>query len=328
MKDAMALLDSPEGAVVDVPILLAHASIEEPIAVVGVTFEEDVNLDGAELLGSVTFERCTFKKLVALRGVSAPDRISFIDCEFRSAFSLAAGTSRAGNEPVENTTLRHVKIQGCTFHGYTTFNNREFTRSPDFSDTRFFRPPQFQNVTMHPGVKLEGMSTPIPNTTDVKVLDEAIRAYRRLASMSRELGIPERYSEFNALELRTRMRSPRTSVTERALIAGYWAVSNFGRSISQPFIFLMIVSLALVAAALVVSGSADGDAWRASAALVINGALQPFSTVVPDFAVGQVLVRGREWADALLRGFGVLESFAALSALSLFLFALRRRFLP
>jgi len=319
------LMQAPQTNVIEDDVDLSNTVIKDPLIVDGVTFRGKVFFEGTFFHGDVLFTNCVFEGPVLLRGAHVPERLQFKKCVFRSLFSLAAGQSKPGGraKATEEITLRHVNFHESAFHGYTTFNNREFTRSPDFSETRFFRPPQFQNAIVHPGIKLDGAEFAVPTGATEDELRDAVRAFRRLRTIAQEIGAVDRYNEFLARELQTRRISASTSFTEKLVIGAYWLISDYGRSISRPPIFLVVLTAILALIGSVLCGISNLPAMLG---FLVSQSFVPFGALASDFLPPGALAAGfAQWGLAL-RAISAAQSLLTLTTVALFLFALRRRF--
>lgn len=305
----------------------------------------ELNCEGTVFLAELQLVGCMLHETV-FRGALLPDNARMTGCSFGSAVppsndlgstTFAAGTSRANGGAIENNTLRHLRFECCKFDGYTTFNNRRFTRSPTWYRCTFGRPPAFLGAEMHPGARFDDCTFQVPDLTGFgavrdssQIGSDSIRAFRALRKSALNSGDLKLANDFNVLEMKTRRKTPNATRTERVLLSLYGLVSEYGSSISRP-IAVLAAGLAMLALIVcVVSHFTLGlSDWPVSGSirLVVGQALIPFSAFQFDYVTPRELSgwasSGPEWAMLVP---SASASILTLSALALFLFAVRRRF--
>ncbi len=294
-------------------------TIEDDVLYSGECFEQVLNFEGAEIRGKVEFDRCTFKEFVHFRGALLPQRVHFLNCVFENGASFAAGNGRESDGERMNDELHHLNFEGSVFDGYVTFNNRNILRSANFRRCTFRQPPHFQNSELHSGTKFEGSEFAGPRRSmDNLALSRFAAAYRRLSILMRERGDTRLSTLFHSLEMSARRISSETSLAERIMLTIYWAVSDYGSSISKPFWFLLIVSLLNS-----IFLWAFGVDFRSAAGFVANQTFSPFSGAVWPDALGTPPVNNPHISYAAV---SALQGVGVGTSVSLFFFALRRRF--
>lgn len=304
---------------------LRNHSISQGLSFEDCRFEGYCDFEGSIFTGRLEFKNCIFTEFVMFRGARLPDRAVFENCRFEKGISFAAGLSHATDQPSQELTLHHLRFRGSHFFDYTTFNNRTFQRSADFQKCHFIDPPHFQNTIFHHGTRFEqAVFWPI-KTRDKIRLSRAELGFRRLKTIMSDLGDIERQCEFLALELRTRRRRKETPIVEKLLIYLYEFGSDFGRSPVRPPIFLLAVSLIgwIILTTLTINTevSAGDVGWY-----LIEQTFAPYRALQSDYQPAPALQSSYtsfRSAFCLIAG---IQSSAALTTLTLFALAVRRRF--
>jgi hypothetical protein len=292
------------------------------------TFTGIVDFDGSKFQFPLRFTNCTFQQYVLFRGASLADRTRFESCRFRTGASFAAGYSTAGaGDEHEVNELRHVRFRSCEFNGYVTFNNRTFVRSPDFSHSTFGAPPHFQNATVHRGAMFDGAEFLVPSSFEEEELARAAMGFRCLQRVADEMGDRARHHEFVAKELQVRRRLDTTQDFEKAIITIYQIVSDFGRSILRPIVFLVIIGGIMCVLTGIATYVADSTASTGDIVLfVVQQSLRPFSILESDYQAPSSLSATYAELRGLMVLISTLQGLAQLTAAALFLFAIKRRF--
>ena len=289
-------------------------------------FEGLCDFEGTIFEGELQFHHCIFNDFVIFRGSRLPDHAVFEDCKFNDGVSFAAGLSKTTDSPTQELKLQHLRFRRSTFAGYVTFNNRTFTRSADFKSCVFFDPPHFQNSQYHQGTSFDNAEFIKPTFDDPERLAKAERGYRRLKSLMHQIGNIDRQSEFLALEFLVRRRRKDISLFEKAIILLYDLGSDFGRSLTRPIVFLFILSVMHFLILSFTSNLSWNELSGGNIMFLLENSVSPFKALHSAYEAPAGIVQDFIDHAPLFRTIGALQSVIVLLSLTLFAFAVRRRF--
>jgi uncharacterized protein YjbI with pentapeptide repeats len=292
------------------------------------TFESEVNFEGTFFEGGVYFLDCVFEKFALFRGSNFGERANFSGSHFKQGFSAASGLGVIGVDGTkgENSLHYHLNFSKCEFSGYVTFNNRDIRRSANFNAAIFNQPPHFQNCELHQGTTFDQCVFSLRQAKEEREMSRAVLAFRRLKTLMKDRNNIQDYSLFYALELDARIKT-KIPVVEKICISLYSLGSNYGRSLSRPFIFLLLISINNILLLLFIDSLTitKGALFKTKTAFlfVFQHIFQPFSVWSPEFVDTMAQVY---FSDAALFFIGTTQSVLTLLFLSLLLVTLRRKF--
>lgn len=207
------------------------------------------------------------------------------------------------------------------FRDSLTFNNRVFSVETDFSESVFHRAPRFHNCELHQDTDFR--ATTFLDTRSVY----AARAYRTLKLAMGEQRARNEEGLFYALEQRSLRSQSGTPMSTKIVSLLYETAADYGRSFLRPLMWLGIATGVFLLIYLWI-GSMWGIDLHAHGSQVlvftIEQIVRPFYIWTVTGADTAKDVFGR--VPLFLRFLATLESVLGLSAVALFLLALRWQF--
>lgn len=248
------------------------ANFQRAAFFIGCNFESFAHFDGATFSEMANFNHSRFVRLADFRSSTYPngalfesvlfgETADFHDCSSKnlkfdgSHFKgLADFSATVAHNETRIKPLGELSLSGVQFKSAALFSNREFTGSLRLGElngtpTRFDRAPQFHNSKLHQDTTFADCFFADPNTTD----RATVAAYNTLRhAMSQKQSVHEE-QRFLRLELDA----------ERCLLKGlqrlpytaYKFFSGYGFSILRPFLWLILIPLAITSASYAIYAS-------------------------------------------------------------------------
>ncbi|HEY8008582.1 MAG TPA: pentapeptide repeat-containing protein [Methylocella sp.] len=269
-----------EGAMFDAAARLDAAGFDDGVSFRGATFDGGAsfqeavigpvaNFDGTAFGDWTFFDFAVFKGAVTFNGKPLAQWTEF----FRSiTHGLAPDTRRAlkkmhkrswkinGSAPDRFLSLSFPNVHFC---GDATFSGRSFERRAVFTASQFDRPPDFDAVTNASRIDFTGAHFSFDSRGrlpwDSEVLG-CLRTFRKVAEetknhdLEHDLYIEERKAERGVSLHRLLEEFKRAPITGKpliigqllrqclwiAIIFGYWALADYGRSVERPLAWLVV----------------------------------------------------------------------------------------
>jgi Pentapeptide repeats (9 copies) len=193
-------------------------------------FPAHVNFKGARFSKGASFGECLFRGSTNFTDATFGSRTVFDRATFSGPADFSGTT--------DNNPFKEISFRGCLFSASFAANNREFQGSTDFSDATFRQPPQFHNSRLH-----QDTSFDVPAKIDGIGSDSAERCFRTLKLAMSEHQAHREELMFFALEMEARRLRERNPWV-RCLMFGYKHLSDYGRGIALPLLWLVAVVFA------------------------------------------------------------------------------------
>jgi hypothetical protein len=225
------------------------------------TFGEQASFDGAAFGDRASFKGTVFKGPVTFTGKSNEESIRRL--EVVHGIREASGVARAGRHDALWRGLGSgpncfiaISFERARFDDKADFSGRTFDGDADFTNARFYCPPNFDVETKLARIDFTGAYIGFgrrgrPNWTLQSRVAIQLRALRNIAEdtknhdLERDLYIEERKAERGIYLVQRFLDWLRDPKRKWALIAhllwilvmgAYWALADYGRSFARPFV--------------------------------------------------------------------------------------------
>ncbi len=303
-----------------------------------VTFDGRASFGGATLGTRADFTRATFD------GYADFSNASFgVGTKFTQAiFTDVADFSDTAPAPNPNTAhrdlaLRFISFRKALFNGPAIFENRDFATSSLFDGAIFENLANFHGCKFHQGIFFHEAyfrKTIGDNNTQTAELEQSYRTLKRAMA---DLHARNEETDFFALEMECRRQRGSVPWFERLAATAYKHLSDYGRSIVRPLLWLggLMVFAFLFYAVLFYWIAAEMPDWPrrhlpAIFEFTLEQMFSPFKIWWPPAAGKSNPEAARivllEYYPPLVKIFASLQSLFTIALLALFLLALRRRF--
>jgi hypothetical protein len=242
----------------------------------GTRFKESVYFSGAQFRNDARFDGAKFDNNAKFIGVNW-DYLHYAFCEsklkpkdLRHVFCplrLQIAKDWAEQHGLSPDTFKSISFAGATFKGQVDFSGRTFTGVTSFgrladivktfnytSDgqrvkkelpkgqpVKFGKPPLFHGCKLHQDTTFDGAIFPDPSA-DLTENDIAARAYRTLKLALSQHQATREEKLFFRLEMREEARRE-SQCARRLLFRLYSFFSDYGFSVSRPFVWLVVIPL-------------------------------------------------------------------------------------
>ena len=280
-------------------VFVGKASFIEATFMETAEFENAIFRDEAEF-GSVSVNSLSF-----FAGASFEGDTSFRSAHFRDPVDFGNANFRNQAKFDRSKFDTHVAFLNTTFAGPVTFCSADissakfvgtkFEAPVDFSDSRFGHVPDFRITSLKVPPNFHGIAIEFATDTDhrgflQRVLRRALQredsaSFRRLRQLAGEVKDHERELMFFAQEMRAKRFYETTGFWPISLNAAYDWLSDYGRSIVRPLMWLAASTI---------------FAWGIIAATIPSqGALTPMKLIaalVLAFSNATLLIGSDKWA--------------------------------
>jgi Pentapeptide repeats (9 copies) len=231
----------------------------------GAAFLYEARFKGAAFGRRTSFAGTIFKGGVEFKGKSEKQSSSDLEASVRGVGEGARVTlkkrhedlwTRSGSGPDRFLT---ISFTNARFDGEAKFSGRSFEQAANFTNARFYYPPDFDNVTNASLVDFTGAFIGFarpgrPNWTFQSRVAIQLRALRKIAEetknhdLERDLYIEERKAERGVHLVQRFLDWVKDPKKKWAFIAHilwilvmsvYWALADYGRSFIRPFAWLV-----------------------------------------------------------------------------------------
>ena len=265
----------------------------------GATFGGEARFSGAKFSGDAKFDGATFGGDAAFPGAT-----------FRAVADFSA------REPGDNDQNKFLPMNfECTkFTGLARFTNRRFLDTTNFRHAEFRRnAPQFHHCELH-------QDTDFTGAIFCDRSAQATRAYRTLKLAMEETRARNDQATFFALEQECLQNDLNTPWNVRLVSRLYFATANYGQSLLRPLAWFFVVLVIFFAVY-----------WILFTLAVASGVLFPDFLLVVRFTLRQVFrpfyALGADTVPLGRAFFGAIHSLLNFVFLTLFVLAVRRRFI-
>ncbi len=323
------------------------ASIDDEANFTNVTFNDGANFGGATFGDGANFYRATFCnkanfKAATFGNVTRFERATFegyadfsdasfgVGADFTQAiFKEVADFSDTSPAPNPNTAhrdlaLRFISFRKALFIGQAIFENRAFATSSLFDGAIFENLAQFHGCKFHQGMffhEADFRKTIGGNNTQTAELEQSYRTLKRAMA---DLHARNEEAEFFALEMECRRQRGTVPWFERFAATAYKHLSDYGRAVDLPLIWLLILVYAAHYLYLAIALMTCNPGPGARLAFTLEQMFRPFYVWAKSPpGTGICLVENNPLLIPILAS---LQSVAAIALLALFLLAQRRRF--
>lgn len=286
---------------------------------IGVTFGDGVIFTGATFGDDTHFDSTTFSGPTHFDGTAFKRRVGFA----KSTFHNLADFSEDKEKSTE-LKFKHVDFSEATFRGPCSFVNRDFASDANFNGAVFKDLVEFHGCTFHPGMSFHQTKFLKTKGTNDNATEALERSYRTLKLEMEKLRARNEEADFFAREIECRRQRKSVHWFERIAATAYKHLSDYGRSVDLPLIWLLILTYAAHYLYLGVAIITCNPGPGARLAFTLEQMFRPFyvwSKSLP--GTGNCLVESNPLIIPILAS---LQSVATLTLLALFLLALRRRF--
>ncbi len=255
---------SMRGVTISETTLFRH-TIPASLDATGAKFGGPVSCRGVHFIGEANFTNAEFSKLVEFSEVTFHHIAEFYNTKFSSATLFSKTTFCHEVNFGLSTFSSFVNFQRATFadlagffrvifhypavFSHATFRKKgswvatEFKKNVAFDKVTFCYPPNFRSAIFHvtPDLHALEITKPyeLPDDSDENI--QIVPIYRRLKKLAAEANNHRGFLDHGAREVRAKCLG---AVKGNALIpALYFALSNHGRSIILPFIWLIAAIL-------------------------------------------------------------------------------------
>lgn len=312
-------------------VAFRDCSFQDEAQFVETTFATGADFTASYFGKRTFFDSAHFQKTTAFERTAFIAPVSFANATFDGWAGF--GTTRGAKVKPHDTpadTFEHVFFRTTRFHGTTDFGNRIFRQPAIFEDAEFARAPLFHGCDLQGGQTFRQAKF-LPSATRPESQDDAALAFQTLKRLMESIRAWDEEARFFAFELRARRRQSRTARNERIMSALYDSFSAYGWSFSRPLAWLLCLTV-LCWWGYVGIGLLAEPGWQwtlvgsrlDALTLTLQQLTQPFRIwSVPGHPADLP-----PWGDTLLavRGLATIQSLLSITFITLFLFALRRRF--
>ena len=272
------------------PVNFADVTFDEKAEFTDAVFLGKSTFTNATFGNGANFSRTTFRNKVDFVAAAFGDRVAFKRTIFKDCAEFSGKSSYLGTkdfdrssdtanskEKVSQARLKgqqdeswrfndcgsdrflNISFAGACFHADSYFLHRSVDQVADFTNTSFYRPPDFDGATNiqridFTGAKITFVRPGHPHWTSQSSVAIRLRALRRLAEdtknhdLERDLYIEERKAErgvYLRQHFRALLREPTriwtlfSHILWIGVMAAYWALADYGRSFLRPLFWLI-----------------------------------------------------------------------------------------
>ena len=289
------------------------------------TFCYKANFNAATFGNATRFERATFEGYADFSNASFGVGTNFTQAIFKDVadFSDTAPAPNT-NTAHRDLALRFISFRKAIFNGQAIFENRAFATSSLFDGAIFENLAQFHGCKFHQGMffhEADFRKTIGGNNTQTAELEQSYRTLKRAMA---DLHARNEEADFFALEMECRRQRGSVPWFERFAATAYKHLSDYGRSVDLPLIWLLILTYAAHYLYLAVAFMTCNPGPGVRLAFTLEQMFRPFYVWAKSPpGTGDCLVESNRLIIPILAS---LQSLAAIALLALFLLALRRRF--
>ena len=301
----------------------------------GATFGDRAYFTGATFGDWAYFEGATFGDWAGFRGAIFGGGAIFDNAAFDDSPNFAeakfSGSVNFATSQEKNLRLERVNFSNAIFTGACKFDNRRFGPGVNFNGATFEDLAEFHGCEFHPGMSFHQtkfLKTKEDKLNTKKDNDDATerleRSYRTLKLEMEKLRARNEEADFFALEMECRRQRGSVPPFERFAATLYKHLSDYGRSVDLPLIWLLVLAYAAHYLYLGVAMIGCNPGPGARLAFTLEQMFRPFfvwDKGAP--GTGNCLV---ENFPLLIPFLASLQSLGTIGLLTLFLLALRRRF--
>lgn len=320
-----------EGATIEYGAYFDGATFSGEAFFKGTTFSSEASFKGRTFGGRAVFEGAIFASEAYFKGAIFSDLAFFRGAKFVSMadfeeviFQGFADFS-AGKVADSWRSFQNIDFSKSTFVGTCSFNDRSFVTDASFNGAVFKDLAEFHGCTFHPGMSFHQTKFLKTKGEDDDATEKLERSYRTLKLEMEKLRARNEEADFFALEMECRRQRGSVPPFERFAATAYKHLSDYGRSVDLPLIWLLILTYAAhyllyLPIALITCNPGPG----ARLAFTLEQMFRPFYVWAKSPpGTGNCLVDSNPVIIPILAS---LQSLAVIALLTLFLLALRRRF--
>jgi|GEM_PF-3595349 len=300
------------------------------------TFCNKANFKAATFGNVTRFERATFEGYADFSDASLGVGADFTRAIFKDVADFS-DTAPNPNTAHRDLALRFISFRKALFNGPAIFENRDFATSSLFDGAIFENLANFHGCKFHQGIFFHEAyfrKTIGDNNTQTAELEQSYRTLKRAMA---DLHARNEETDFFALEMECRRQRGSVPWFERLAATAYKHLSDYGRSIVRPLLWLggLMVFAFLFYAVLFYWIAAEMPDWPrrhlpAIFEFTLEQMFSPFKIWWPPAAGKSNPEAARivllEYYPPLVKIFASLQSLFTIALLALFLLALRRRF--
>jgi uncharacterized protein YjbI with pentapeptide repeats len=204
--------------------LFGNCAFDDVATFEAAKFDDGVTLREAKFNREASFVRAVFSGAVDFQSVQFASQSSFDHCSFEDSadFQSAAFAKKASFEEAE-------------FRGSSNFESAEFREVGHFSRANFVADsPSFLGVPQKTTLIFRDTTFATPKGTS-----EELEHYTALKQLAESQGHHSQALEFHAKELEARQRSATEGISRRLVTRLYGLLSDYGRSFTRPFWYLL-----------------------------------------------------------------------------------------
>ena len=284
-------------------------------------FYDEADFEKAKFFGSAYFKLANFNGLMNFRDTLFDGAANFSGDEERRGLADKSfgpfGISIVESIPID--------FSGAIFNGELDLSGREFKRVTSFKGAKFAEPPLFHDSVFHSNTNLDDA-----DFTRCSDNDDA-RAYRVLKHAMENQRAWDEAFRFHALELRSRRNDLTTLWYIKLSSHAYEIISEYGQNIWRPMWLSSVLLFACICvygiwAYLHISGFMPECFYRDLFTFSVEQVVRPFHVWSHDY---KVPVNLSVWFNSnaiAVRIVATLQSLFSLSLITMFVFAVRRRF--
>lgn len=285
---------------------------------IGATFDDTSYFYGAKFGNEAKFTGAIFGGGAVFHDAVLGNYSSFSWAKFSGSviFSTSLG---------KKFRLEDMDFSDASFRGPCIFDNRSFGTRVNFNGGGFEDLAQFHGCTFHPGMSFHQTKFLKTKGVDDDATERLERSYRTLKRAMADLHARNEEADFFALEMECRRQRGSVPWFERVAATAYKHLSDYGRSVDLPLIWLLVLAYAAhyllyLPIALITCNPGPG----ARLAFTLEQMFRPFYVWAKSPpGTGNCLVDSNPVIIPILAS---LQSLAVIALLTLFLLALRRRF--
>ena len=234
-----------------------HAAFSKNASFASAEFLGDASFTGASFAWDTWFTDVTFVGQAWFLDALFSEDVEFSEVSFSSNARFAGATFLGTAWFYDATFSRGALFTGAIFASDARFGRAKFSGGIDeFSDVRFGRVPDFRTSRFTVPPHFRGSTIAYTTSSANRLLQRLLRcasddahaaSYRRLKQFAAEAKDHNRELDFFALELRAKRFHETTGFWPISINVAYDWLSDYGRSISRPIIWL--AALVIVAMA-------------------------------------------------------------------------------
>lgn len=294
----------------------------------GATFGSSADFRNATFGFMARFVDAVFGNLAHFDGAIFGNNASFSKANFQGDANFSAGAEVADlsrdKEKTATDKFNHIDFSDATFTGPCSFVNRAFTADANFNGAVFHDLVSFHGCTFHPGMSFHQTKFLKTKGETDDVTEALERSYRTLKLEMEKLRARNEEADFFALEMECRRQRGSVPWFERFAATAYKHLSDYGRAVDLPLIWLLILTYAAHYLYLPIALMSCNPGAGARFGFTLEQMFRPFYVWAKSPpGTGNCLVDSNPVIIPILAS---LQSLGTIGLLALFLLALRRRF--